>query len=258
MVDYLTSIDSTTLCQLRHISVRGHPFPVYPVESHSCYYTHNFSTVLQLFPGLRLSTLTVRDTYHEPGVMCDKWGHAAAYEEVKNLIDSDGFSELIYVSVGDRFLKSKPEERQPSTWNKTMRKRDGNDSGAAVEMFRVTKNGRVRLDCEYETVRTTHRAFDGASDESSREFSDGESDTESERGYIDGQPISLCVRNPEEQERIEVVVRRGKGVDYVQSGKSLSVYEDRLHELFKTWTWKAIKEKDLYLEVWDDDPCSHL
>lgn len=73
-----------------------------------------FHTVLELFPGLQLSTLTVQDTYHHPDSFCDGWGHDQAYEDVQNLIGSDGYKELIYVSNSDRFLKADHRQRTSS------------------------------------------------------------------------------------------------------------------------------------------------
>ena len=70
-VDFLSSIDRSTITQLRHLSVKGSPFPLYPTKDRSCYYTHYFTSLLPLFPGLQLSILSVEDPYHGEDVRED-------------------------------------------------------------------------------------------------------------------------------------------------------------------------------------------
>lgn len=162
--------------------------------------------------------------------MCDWWGHETAYEDVERLIKSDGFKELVYTSASDQFMKVHPDQDegdgnshrdpQPSTWDKMIKDRDGADSGAGVEMFRVTKDGRIKLKDEFETVQDTSEA--------------------------------------EKPDPIEVRVKRGKRANYVQSGQSTSEYDNGLHDLFNRLNWEEIKEQELYVEVTDEDPSAHL
>ena len=156
-MDYLTFLNSDTLRLIRHISVRDHPFPNYLETGKGSYNTYSFPTVLSWFPGLQLSTLVVRDTYHEPGTMDDAWGHDAVYEDVEHLIKSDGFKELVYISAHDRLMMSNHShasvvknvgyvvrtthrDAQPSTGDKMIKERDGVDSGAGVDMSRLTND----------------------------------------------------------------------------------------------------------------------
>ena len=238
LMNYLTSIDWATGRELRHISVRGHPFPVSTIPDDGII-SYPFYEVLLLFPGLRLSTLKVRDTYHEPGTYCDIWGQAASYHDVEALLKCDGFRELIYVSSNDRFLTLDPEEEQlpgpiprrdpqPSTWDRMIKARDGTESGAEAKIYRITKKGSVELKAEFETVKD----FDW------------------------GQITTF-------DEPIEVHVKRGKGVDYTQTGKwnlPPDEAEERLplKDLFNRFTWDEIKEQGLYYEVDDSRPCSWL
>ena len=239
LMDYLTSIDSATGRQLRHISVRGHPFPISTIPDDDIN-SYPFYDVLLLFPGLKLSTLEVRDTYHEPGTYCDTWGQAASYHDVEALIKCDGFRELIYVSSSDRFLKFDPEEDQfsdaeigrrdpqPSTWDRMIKARDGTESGAEARIYRVTKKGPVELKTEFETVKDFHS------------------------GQI-----------PAFDEPIEVHVKRGKGVNYTQTGKWALPPEEAeerlpLKTLFNRLTWEEVKRQGLYYEVDDSSPCSWL
>lgn len=144
-MDFLTSIDSAGLRRLRHISARSHPLVLYPhPNDNSVCYPHGFPTVLQLFPGLQLSTLTVRDTYHEPGTWHDGFCDEPAYGMVEDLIKSDGFKELIYTSTSHCFMR--PKDFEPFLEEYTPQQ-----EGGGVEMFRHTKDGRVRLKDEFET-----------------------------------------------------------------------------------------------------------
>ncbi|KAL9580589.1 MAG: hypothetical protein Q9203_006240 [Teloschistes exilis] len=92
MVGFLTEIDHDTLINVRHIAVRGFPFPCYPNVPEPWSYTmFSFQDVLPLFPGLQLSTLRVIDPFHGNGIMEDGWGHDATHYCVKTFIKSQGF-----------------------------------------------------------------------------------------------------------------------------------------------------------------------
>ena len=200
---------------------------------------YGFCCVLSLFPGLKLSTLEVKDTYHQPGTRCDRWGHDASYNDVEELIESDGFRELIYVSTSDRFLKYEEglsyfalspgrepyRDPQPSSWDMMIKRRDGAESGAEARIYRITKEGPVELKVEFET----------------------------ERSFDWGQSAAF-------DEPIEVHIKRGEGVDYTQAGKRIidPEWELPLIDLFKRFTWDEIKQQGLYYEVEDSNPCAWL
>lgn len=229
-VDYLSSIEATTLRQLRHISVRVHPFPIYPAApgDKTSSRTYNFDSVLPLFPGLQLSTFKVRDSYHHPGTLCEYFGHEKSYSDVEELIQNDGFRELIDISINERLLKAyfdpnatlNTRDPQPSTWDKQIKKRDGESSGAAVEIFRLTKDGSVNVKDDFETVRRWEKGCD--------------------------------ILEP-----IEVHVTRGKNADFVQSGKCVRDWNQGLYDLFQKLSWKETKELEMEAEVYDDDPSAH-
>ncbi|KAL8855703.1 MAG: hypothetical protein Q9178_007669 [Gyalolechia marmorata] len=230
LVDFLTSIDHETLCKLRHIAVRGFPFPLYSVAEAFSYTTYSFEEVLPLFPGLQLSTLWVGDPFHGKWSSEDGWGHNATYSTVDELIKSQGFKELIYVVENDRFLKpvrfqgpgtQEAESRhpQPSTWDAMIKERDG--SSASVEMYRLLEDGshRIPLRTEFERVQEAT----GMGDEG----------------------------------QIEVRIKRGTNADHVQKGELLNQWAKGLHELFNELSWEEIKEKGLYVEA-EDVPTAHL
>lgn len=257
-MDFLTSIDAAALRQLRHISARSHPLVLYRRPNDYSYsHAYSFPIVLQLFPGLQLSTLTVRDTYHEPGTQHDGFGDEAAYEMVEHLIKSDGFRESVYISTSDCFMQPNDFEAypadkspkvketsnrdpQPSTWDKLMKQRDGMNSDAGVEMFRHTKDGRVPLRDEFENPAPL--------------------DDNPKFMATDPASMRTCshMEDTGRREVIEVRVKRGQGADYSQTGECSTNYERGLHGFFKKRTWQQIKEQGLNVEVRDEDPAAWL
>ncbi|KAL8904479.1 MAG: hypothetical protein Q9207_003243 [Kuettlingeria erythrocarpa] len=243
LVDFLTSIDHETLCKLRHIAVRGFPFPVYRDPDAYGYSTYAFNDILPLFPGLQLSTLWVGDPFHGKWSTEDGWGHNASYSAIDDFIKCQGFKELVYVVENDRFLKRvrfensnswsvtnatdstsgtwEPNIRypQPSTWDAMMKERDG--TTASVEMCRLLDDGnrRVPLDTEFETIQ--HATGNG------------------------------------DEGQIEVRIKRGTNADHAQKGGLVREWDHGLRDLFKEFTWKEIKEKELYVEA-EDCPTAHL
>ncbi|KAL8672325.1 MAG: hypothetical protein Q9168_003209 [Polycauliona sp. 1 TL-2023] len=199
--------------------------------------TYGFPDVLPLFPGLQLKTLWLGDPYHGEWAAEDGWGHDATYAAVEALIKSKGFKELIYVVENDRFLRPvhftrtsvgpppvetediSERQPQPSTWDAMMKARDGADSGACVELYRILDDGKRRL-----PLKTEFESIQEASAES------------------DGQ--------------IEVRVRRGTDADYLQDGQQ-NEWAQPLSELFNQYSWEEIQAKGLYVDA-EDDPTAHL
>lgn len=167
--------------------------------------------MLQLSPRLKLSTLTVRDTYHEPGTIDDGFGDDASYEMVGHLIKSDGFKELTYISASDslmdtsefvtietnnpdksatKHVETSRRHPQPSTWDRMIKERDGPDLGAKVEIFRHTRSGCTELREEFER---TPKPSGAAS-----------------RVVVDEVPAPRFIGDRGETEAIEVRITRGK------------------------------------------------
>lgn len=257
LVDLLFSVDQDALQRLRHVSVRGHPFPLYLGPEAPFYTTFQFTTVLQLFPGLQSDTLEVRNTYHEPGTFRDEWGDEAAFHMVQDLIESDGFKELIYTSADECFMMPNEFEAvpadssemtkeissrdpQPSTWDRLIKERDGADSGAGVELYRHTHGNWLKD--EYESEKKPLSP-------------DNVEFTATNPASVRGSATAQDRGRPGE---IQVRVKRGKDADYVQTGRSGHEGEDELHDLFKKYSWKETKEHEWNVGVTDDDPAAHL
>ncbi|KAL9074844.1 MAG: hypothetical protein Q9161_001982 [Pseudevernia consocians] len=258
--DYLTTLHPASLAQLSHISVRGLPFPVYPVDDESCYHTHLFPGLLPLFPGLRLDTLEVTDAFHGADVGEDGWGHNATYSDLEDLIkEGKGWKELVYTSASDRWLEAvvfehfangtvttetNGRDAQPGAWDRMIKERDGEESGAGVEMWaRKEEQGVwIKVQGEYHAE---------VEDKVGQDHVDGDGQLVS---WDDGEGVGRV------RPYIMVKVTRGKGAEYVQDGRSVVEYESsrKLRETFEKLGWKEIKARNLFIPGAEDDPCAHL
>lgn len=239
LVDFLTSIEHEDLCNIRRISVQAYPFLIYrtvEAKERGDYTTYSFDCVLHLFPGLQLSSLWVRDGLYDECDEEDEWVNDVVYDSVGPLIESNGYKELVLLLGDDRLMRasgytssSRPPrwtatmewghiDPQPSTWDAMIKQRDGGESGAGVEMYRLLNDGerRVPLTTEFETVQRAP-------------------------GYkmLDGQ--------------IEIRTKRGRNADYMEKAECKDPRTQDLCDLFNRLTWTEIQEKGLYLNN-EDDP----
>lgn len=247
-IDYLTTLSPATLAQLRHISVRDVPFPVYPDVDDSYYVTHLFSTLLPLFPGLRLGTLIIEDAFHGEDAAEDGLGHNATYDGLQEMVkEGKGWKELILRSTSDRWLVAvvfqmcaadgtvrtmiNGGSKQPETWDRLIKERDGQESGAKVEMWSCKAQG------VWEKVEEAYNA---------------EVEDEAEQDDLDGAEPA--------RSSIEVRVRRGKEADYAQDGMIAHerTFSRQLREMLEKLGWKEIKARGLFVPGAEDDPMSHL
>lgn len=137
----LFSLDQSTLTRLRHIKLRGYPFPLYlsgRAEHYPIYYAAN---ALSLFPGLCLDTLTVEDCWHGFG-MGDGWRDLTTYFDIEALLQSNAWRQLLYTTPCTDFITSGYDARrkrkpQPQTWDALLKHRDAaytsNGASAAAE-----------------------------------------------------------------------------------------------------------------------------
>ena len=218
----------------------AYPFALYMYENAPSYVTYDLEHLLPLFPGLALDRFEVEDPYHMEGVMEDGWGHDSTYDLLGRLIKgSKGWKELIYYAHSDIWLEdtvsqiSGPDgqseevnkrEPQPETWDKMIKLRDGEGSGANVDMWYKNPTG---ADDGWEKVESTY-----------------------EVKFINDEP----------RPAIKVRVRRGEGADCRQDGEGTHgsgyAQERGLYELFKEKTWEQIR--DTLLLDGETDPTAHL
>lgn len=234
------------------------PFFVYQDEGDFSYYTHYFTSLLPLFPGLKLDSLIVEDAFHGKNVAEDGWGHDATYSILQSMIErGTGWKELVLRSASDRWLedvvfetraadgtvtmKSSGRSKQPAAWDRMIKDRDGPESAAKVEIWCSKTDG------VWEKVQGDYNANETKQDDPDESIQ---------------VTSSLWVRGEDRSARpsIEVRVRRGKGVEYAQDG----MFDDegtfilKLYENFAKLGWKEIKARGLFITGAEYDPCGHL
>lgn len=143
MLDRLAPLPPSTISQIRHACVGGRTLPLCSSSTHPGH-DYKVTWALKLIPDLRLDTLTVLDE-NEP-VDC--------YATINGLIwYGNGWKELRYITprsamlgygyyprdkwpvFGEGYLR----QSQPGGWNKTIKRRDGDTSGASVTIYQSTK-----------------------------------------------------------------------------------------------------------------------
>ncbi|CAM6123061.1 unnamed protein product [Calypogeia fissa] len=250
MLDHLTTLPASEIAQIRHIHVKSFPFPLYTHEKRISSTTYDMSETLALFPGLALDLLTVEDPYHDPDVN-DGWGDMGTYFDIETLIKSKGWKELHYTSPTTEFMSSlndpyNSRRPQPEGWDKLLKDRDGENSGAEVKMFVAKESGGKGLAADlqkgmvYEFVprkplaEVVHQLPDGPRGAMVTDF-------DVDNVGIDSREVLL-------------VAKRGTDADYVQDGKAVN---ERIKALWDKMSWQEIKESGRHIDP-GDDPCAHL
>lgn len=141
LLDTLLSVDQNVVTRLRHIRVRGFPFPLYASGRSDYYPTYYAANALTLLPGLCLDTLVVDDCWHGFG-LGDTWRDLTTYFDIESLLKSDAWKELTYITPCTDFMTSGADLRrkrlaQPETWDALIKERDGENFGAEVKMYIV-------------------------------------------------------------------------------------------------------------------------
>lgn len=220
-IDYLTNIGTHNVRKLRHVSLQGHllQFSEDGVFEYSKYDYISLPTVFSIFPGLQLSTLTVWNTCHGPTNTHHSDCVLIMMENIRYLIEGDGFQELTYLSTGvhlglvNGILHRTPWDNR-ARWECLVKARDGPDSGAKVDIFPVTKSSACKIENGTETIRACQEC-------------DGH-----EKNY--------------ELDEIEIRVKRGKGANYVHPGWCMSNGDDsEVREVFQDMNWNEINKQGL-------------
>jgi hypothetical protein len=141
LLETLLSVDQSVITRLRHVRVRAFPFPLYASGRADYYPTYYAANALTLLPGLRLDTLVVEDCWHGFG-MGDGWRDVTTYFDIETLLKSDAWTKLTYITPCTDFLASgydprRKRETQPDNWDALLKERDGEESGAEVQMMIV-------------------------------------------------------------------------------------------------------------------------
>jgi hypothetical protein len=141
LLDTLLSVDQSVVTRIRSIHVRAFPFPLYANDKPEYYPTYYFANALTLLPGLCLDELVVEDCWHGYG-QGDGWRDVTTYLDIEALLRSDAWKTLTYITPGTDFIASGYDHRkkrmaQPEAWDALVKERDGEASGARVEMWIV-------------------------------------------------------------------------------------------------------------------------
>ncbi|KAG9203780.1 hypothetical protein G6514_002396 [Epicoccum nigrum] len=149
------------ITRLRHIQIRAFPFPLYADNKAEYYPTYYFANALSLFPGLCLDHLEVYDCWHGHG-QGDGWRDLTTYLDMESLLKSDAWKSLTYITPCTDFIASgydhrRKRQQQPENWDALLKERDGNDSGASVQMWIVPlKQAEAREEGRTEDGRKMH------------------------------------------------------------------------------------------------------
>jgi hypothetical protein len=161
LLDTLLSVDQSILTRIRHIHVRAFPFPLYANDKQEYYPTYYFANALTLLPGLCLDELVVRDCWHGYG-QGDGWRDVTTYFDIENLLKSDAWKHLTYITPCTDFIASGYDHRrkrtsQPENWDALLKERDGEVTGAEVQMWIVpTKQEDASDDARTQDGRKMH------------------------------------------------------------------------------------------------------
>ena len=217
MLDKLTSIPRAVLGKIRRVRVTGDTVML-SYGDQDVYY--RLTSALALLTGLRLDTLTV----------IGPRGAEVSYDTLDGLIsDSRGWRKLRYVchtseilsfkrmplSFGDEYRR----RPQPSHWQDVLERRDGSESGAAVEMYRSTV-----LDSPGSVLRPETRVA----------FAQEPRSTETREDFGLEEDFALTADSERDKE-VLIVARRGNGADIEQKEDSFVNYDIRWHFPGKTW-----------------------
>lgn len=241
MLDTMTTLPPSTIESLRYMRLKSYPFPL-RCDDHY-YTTFNMSSTLPMFPGLQLDVLTVEDCFHDPGVN-DGWGDCGTYYDIGSLLREDGWKELHYITPTTEFMTSqndayKDRVAQPTGWNKMLREKDGETSGAGVRMYIANQKSLAGL-AEDPFTRSLWEAVPGhllppppPPDLGSFEGGWG--------NWVDSREVVI-------------VAKRGAGAKHIQDGRSM---RDKIKRLLDQMSWAELKKSGKYIPP-EDDACAHL
>lgn len=209
MLETLLGMDQAIVTRIRHIRVVSYPFPLYISGKRDFYNTYFFQNALSLFPGLQLERLVVEDAYHGFALV-DGWRDIVTYFDIEALIGSNGWKELVYITPTTDFLTSgydhkRKRKAQPENWNAMLQERDGETSGAEVQMSIRPESAKsdVNRDSALQPWSATpgNKVIDG-----SKQAGPGQ--------YLKGEVIILA--------------RRGRKAKYAQTGNAQNLSWDEL------------------------------
>jgi hypothetical protein len=152
MLNQLIYMPRSELSQIRNIRVKGYSF--YIATDAGRRTSYEFVSVLALLPGLQLDRLIVEHAdwgrLEDNGTRPNpRQVNQRVYDNVCALLQTDGWKEAWFVApttsflTGHRLDNSQISAVQPQLWDKAIKARDGEDSGAECRIYVAKEAGRA-------------------------------------------------------------------------------------------------------------------
>lgn len=236
MLNKLSALPDSTLSRIHFLRLTGSPMMRYLKGFDDLMYRHD--SIFQLLPALRLDCLTILTI--SPA--------APEYDAVSNLISrGNGWKELRYITRSSRMLGFSPSrthgsretgdicrQPQPACWNQRLLSRDGERSGASVEIFRAHEEDHT----ESVLCPDSRDQFEQTPDESMiREF-----------GLVDNEELT---RGHGARRALLVTVKRGCTTDIGQRSTGYGKERD-MKARFHKRTWRTRKKVIIWTPLDED------
>jgi hypothetical protein len=237
-IDILSQWSPSQIASVRRVRVVDSPLPLYPYGGNLCYHTHEFSSALEMFPGLQLDRLTVESPWLEPnGRALDSWAGGAASGSAARLLVTQGWKRLEYVSGILGLMPSQVKQM-----------------AKLVEEYRVEKEepdfdyglGRIRPQLDPHAFQRQH----GGEVEDDKAEVEAWYDARPEEGSPKDFPTDVT------ELQLSMWAERGQDAKYVVDGTMLAPV---IRELVDKVGWLQLRKTNMYL-VTDglDSPEAHL
>ncbi|KAK3689113.1 hypothetical protein B0T22DRAFT_427257 [Podospora appendiculata] len=221
LLDKLDPLPQDILSRIRRVTLAGH----YPLISYShCNLYYSIVSVFDNLPGLRLDELTVLGG-HLPKLNYDGLHHLIA--------DGSGWKVLRYITFSSAMLGYRFDTQfwpdhiwrfhrkpQPSHWQDILEARDGSSSKPSVTVYRATEPGRYGCILD-PSKRVRYEQKPGQVRASVSDPLVFQADPE-------------LMTDGEKTKEILVVVKRGLGVDFEETGRPRRVHGDNARDV-RSW-----------------------
>lgn len=239
MLNRLSELPDHTVAKIRHLRLCGSPMMRYLKGFDDLMYRQE--SIFHLVPALRLDCLTVLAI--APA--------APEYDAITNLVNrGNGWKELRYITLSSRMLGFGPSrshaardtgdirrQPQPRFWNKKLLNRDGEDSGASVQIYRTKEEDHPESLFEPDGCDL----FEQTPDEHEL----------SQFGLADDEQLT---RGPGARRALLVSVKRGDDADVTQKSPGYGKERD-MKARFNKRNWRARKKVIVWtpLDAENDD-----
>lgn len=243
MLNKLSEIPESTVAKIRHLRLVGSPMMRYLKGFDDLMYRQD--SVFHLVPALRLDCLTIIAV--APA--------APEYDAVTNLINrGNGWKELRYITRSSRMLGFSPSrshgsretgdirrQPQPRFWNKKLLNRDGEGSGAVIEVYRTLEED----DPESVLCPSRRELFEQNPEDGLKDF-----------GLVDDEAMT---KGAGARKALLVSVKRGDNVDFSQRSPGYGKERD-MKARFNKRSWRARKKIIIWtpLDKEKDDDDDHV